>query len=101
MLILLLITIARKKMLKETETEETIDFLSHFYHRWHPLGLAHSLKTCFWCLDNPAMKLPWPFPHFVSSLMCPNGQGFDAVRTLYGQGGKGQFLQTSFMDSPL
>ena len=22
-------------MLKETEIEETIGFLSHFYHRWH------------------------------------------------------------------
>ena len=45
------------------------------------------------------MKLPWPFPHFVSSLLCPLEQGFDAVWTLFGEGGKGQFLRTSFMDS--
>ena len=37
------------------------------------------------------MKLPWPFAHFVSSLLCPREQGFDEVRTLFGQRGKGQF----------
>ena len=37
------------------------------------------------------MKLPRPFPHFVSSLLCTREQGFDAVRTLFGQRGKGQF----------
>ena len=38
LLILLLNTIARKKLLKEIDTEETIGFSSHFYHWWHPLG---------------------------------------------------------------
>ena len=28
-------TFCTRKKLKETETEETIDFLSHFYHWWH------------------------------------------------------------------
>ena len=49
------------------------------------------------------MKLPWPFPHFVSSLLCQRERGFDAVRTLYGQGGKGQFLRflrTSLWTAP-
>ena len=30
----------------------------------HP-GYANGFKTCFWWLDNHAMKLPWPFLPFV------------------------------------
>ena len=50
-------------MLKETKSEETKGFLSHFYHRWHPLVLkSRSFKTGFWWRGNPAIKLPWSFP---------------------------------------
>ena len=31
----------KQKMLKETESEETKSFLSHFYHSWHPLVLNY------------------------------------------------------------
>ena len=38
-----------QKMLKETESEETKGFLSHFYHWWHPLVLkSYGFKTGFW-----------------------------------------------------
>ena len=38
----------KQKMLKETESEETKVFLSHFYHWWHPLvSKSHGFKTGF------------------------------------------------------
>ena len=59
---------------------------------YRPPGYAHCLKTCFWWINNPAMKLPWRFLTFVSSLLCRREQGVDAGRTLYGQGGEGKFF---------
>ena len=38
------------------------------------------------------MKLAWPFLPFVSSLLSPREQGFDAVDTLYGQREGSQFF---------
>ena len=38
------------------------------------------------------MKLAWPFLPFVSFLLCPRKQGFDAMEILNEQGGGGQFL---------
>ena len=93
-----------QKKWKETETEETIGigFLWYFYHWWYfnrwlgeagPLGTPMVLsKTWFCWLDNPAIKLTWPFLPFVSFLLCPRAQGIDAMETLYEQGGGGQLL---------
>ena len=39
----------KRKMLKETESEETKGFLSHFHHWWQALVLnAHGFIAVFW-----------------------------------------------------
>ena len=83
--ILLLITVISEKMLKETETEETIGFLSHFCHWWHfnweggrapcppPLAYAYACSVIRWCFTTlNTMQIYW---HMIT-LHCTINKNF-------------------------